>query len=134
MGNDGPDSTTATTTGSYPVVKIPAPANGGLKKLEVTLKVIFWVLPLIFAMGVWYNTAVDTTKHVQENSDKISQVSDKSEKHRSTDGHAVTKTKIDQIERDVADIKTEQRVMRTDQRRQSENLSSICQATNARCR
>jgi len=103
-------------------------------KLELLLKVVFWVVPFIFAAGVWYSSSTATSAAVSKNEKSIERLSDDWMSHTRAVAHPVTKTKLDVIEQDVMEIKVEQKAIRAEQTRSSINLSAICQATGADCR
>jgi len=102
-------------------------------KLESMLKIVLWVIPIIFAGGVWYSTMESTKADVVRNEKSIKDLSKDVTLHDKQDAHPVTKTKLNQIQKEVEDIRIEQRVMRVEQTKSSINLSAICQATGANC-
>ena len=103
-------------------------------KIEIFLKIVFWVVPFIFAAGIWYSNSTATTAAVQKNEKSIQALDREVTSHAMTVAHPVTKSKLDTIESDIHEIKVEQRAMRIEQNRSTSNLSAICQATGASCR
>jgi len=109
-------------------------ALGLNSKIEIFLKIVFWVVPFIFAAGIWYSNSTATTAAVQKNEKKIQTLDREVSDHVMTVSHPVTKSKLGTIESDIHEIKLEQRAMRVEQNRSTSNLSAICQATGASCR
>ena len=102
-------------------------------KFEFLLKIVVWIVPFIFAAGVWYSSTNSTEASVGQNEKMIVDLSDEIDEHRQLVSHPVTGTKLLVIEQDVQEIKIEQRAMRVEQTKSSINLSAICQATGASC-
>ena len=87
---------------------------------DAALKVAIWCIPVLFGAGAMYQTVLGSSADVVE-------VAEQLEKHEDFPAHAVGEERI-------STILTEQRAVRAEQREQAENISAICQATNARCK
>ncbi len=105
-----------------------------LAKGEFVLKIVFWVLPLVFAAGVWYNSSGDAVRKMHEYHEVSQKLEKRLEEHEALESHPVSRTRLDTVQKAVERIEIEQRALGAEQRRAAENLSAICQATNANCR
>lgn len=98
---------------------------------DTWIKLILWVIPIIFACGSLYYQQMNTAE-------KVSSLSSEFDEHVDLAGHPVIITRADEIEEEIQDIQVkmieEQRLIRTEQQRAAENISSICQVTGANCR
>jgi len=98
---------------------------------DTWIKLILWAIPIIFAGGSLYYQQTNTAERVSNLSGDI-------DEHVDLIGHPVIVTRADEIEEEIEDIQTkmieEQRLIRTEQQRAAENISSICQVTGAQCR
>jgi len=98
---------------------------------DTWIKLILWAIAIIFAGGSLYYQQTNTAERVSNLSGDI-------DEHVDLIGHPVIVTRADEIEEEIEDIQTkmieEQRLIRTEQQRAAENISSICQVTGAQCR
>jgi len=98
---------------------------------DTWIKLILWAIAIIFAGGSLYYQQTNTAERVSSLSGDI-------DEHVDLIGHPVIVTRADEIEEEIEDIQTkmieEQRLIRTEQQRAAENISSICQVTGAQCR
>jgi hypothetical protein len=98
---------------------------------DTWIKLILWAIAIIFAGGSLYYQQTNTAERVSSLSGDI-------DEHVDLIGHPVIVTRADEIEEEIEHIQTkmieEQRLIRTEQQRAAENISSICQVTGANCR
>jgi hypothetical protein len=94
---------------------------------ETWLKVGLWLIPIIFAAGSLYYQQTQLSAQAHETEDRV-------ELHVAQPAHPVIQSRVDVLERDTREMVMEQRAIRTEQSRAAENISAICQATNAHCR
>ncbi len=105
-----------------------------IKKGELALKAMFWLFPLIFAAGVWYSSSTQAATRIEAATQSTVTLSKRVEAHEALEAHPVSRTRSDTVQKAVSRIEVEQKLMQVEQRRAAENLSAICQATNANCR
>lgn len=105
-----------------------------MKKGELVLKAMFWLFPLIFSAGVWYSSSSEAATRVETVQKSTSDLVKRVEAHEALDAHPVSRTRLDTVQKAVERIEVEQKLQQVEQRRAAENLSAICQATNANCR
>jgi len=91
------------------------------------IKVVVWMVPILFAMGIFYGQTRDAMA-------KVNMVQNDLHTHEKVAGHPVAKEKIKELEEHSSELVREQRIMRKQIRKASENISAICQATGASCR
>ena len=96
-------------------------------RTQTTLKIALWLVPIIFASGSLYYQQHQTAAQASSNETHI-------QDHEKLDAHPVVEERVERLEEDTREMIMEQRVIRTEQSRAAENISSICQATGARCR
>ena len=111
-----------------------SPSPDVVNKIELAFKAMFWLAPIIFAGGVWYSMGGHTRAEVVTVQAEVEQIERKIIAHEQLESHPVTRARLDQVQRVVDRIEVEQQSMNVEQRRAAENLSAICQATNANCR
>ena len=90
------------------------------------LKVLVWCIPVIFGAGGIYASVVHSKDAVAEVKADVKQLEVSQATHRSTVGHAVTESRLSQIEENQKSILVRQQQV-------GENVSAICQATGAKC-
>lgn len=107
------------------------PTNGrrALISLDTIGKFIIWLLPIIFVAGGLYKMIESSAEAATLAIDKVQEadIASAREHSRIDQNDAAMTRRIELVEKTQSDILTEQR-------RQGENISAICQATNARCR
>lgn len=91
------------------------------------LKLALWGLPMVFFSGSLY-------LQTQLTADKADRVEQRAVSHDALPGHPVLTQRVTALESETREMLHEQRVIRQEQQRVIENISAICQATNARCR
>jgi len=96
-------------------------------RTQNAFKVALWLVPIIFASGSLYYQQHQTSAQAATNDIHI-------QEHEKLDAHPVIEERVESLEEDTREMIMEQRVIRTEQSRAAENISSICQATGARCR
>jgi len=85
------------------------------------VKVLVWLIPVIFGAGGVY-------AHVARSSSDVSEVRKEVTAHTKEGvGHTGTQVRLDKIE-------TNQTQILTEQRSNAENIAAICQATGAKCK
>jgi len=91
---------------------------------DLTMKVLVWVIPVVFGAGGFYALITSTSASTSHD---LAEVRVELDEHKELKAHPVTEERIDTI-------LTEQRAVRAEQKEQAENISAICQATGARCK
>ena len=94
---------------------------------DTYMKMGLWAVPIIFAAGSLYYQQMRTSEQAQATDHMLHQ-------HELLEAHPVIKARVVSLEQESAQMLQEQRVIRVEQSRAAENISAICQATNARCK
>lgn len=85
------------------------------------MKVLVWLIPVIFGAGGVY-------AHVSRASADITEVNKSLDAHlKKGVGHTATQVRLDQMEKNQTQIISEQKS-------NAENIAAICQATGAKCK
>lgn len=112
------------------VAATPRNGNGnGVIRINSIVQVIVWLLPIIFVAGGLYVMIEQAAEASVKALEGLNDVRMESERKNSENDQkrAVLETRVNEAERIQQELLTEQK-------RQGENISAICQATNARCR
>jgi hypothetical protein len=94
---------------------------------ENWIKFGVWLIPVVFAAGSLYYQQMQTSSAATANKEHI-------HNHERLPAHPVIEQRVKVLEEDRQEMIMEQRTIRTEQSRAAENISAICQATNANCR
>ena len=94
---------------------------------ENLVKALVWLVPILFAMGLFYGQTKDAAATVAE-------VQKNFREHEKLSSHPVGAEKLNDLEKQNTMLLHEQKMMRKQMRRAAENISAICQATKANCK
>lgn len=93
---------------------------------EVSIKVLVWLIPAIFAAGILFQTVASDGGSLESVATSLSD-------HERLEGHPVMQTEMQHISTQQSELMTEQREMRAEQQQQAIDLVAICRATGANC-
>ena len=99
-----------------------------LLTVQSVIKVVVWLVPVLFAMGIFY-------AQTEEAIAKAGEVEAAFRAHEKLQDHPVAEEKIKRLEEQGDQVLREQKTLRKHMRRANENISAICQAIpGARCK
>tara|TARA_R110000824_G_C14865244_1_gene641677 strand:- start:66 stop:374 length:309 start_codon:yes stop_codon:yes gene_type:complete len=99
-----------------------------LLTVQGVIKVVVWLVPILFAMGIFY-------AQTEEAIAKAGEVEGAFRAHEKLQDHPVAEEKIKKLEAQGDEVLREQKTLRKHMRRANENISAICQAIpGARCK
>ena len=99
-----------------------------LLTVQSVIKVVVWLVPVLFAMGIFY-------AQTEEAIAKAGEVEGAFRAHEKLQDHPVAEEKIKKLEAQGDQVLREQKTLRKHMRRANENISAICQAIpGARCK
>ena len=92
------------------------------------VKAAVWLIPILFAMGVFYATTQSAVA-------KANSMEKDFRAHEKLQDHPVAEEKIKRLEEQGKEVLREQKTLRKNMRRANQNISAICQAIpGARCK
>ena len=92
------------------------------------VKAAVWLVPILFAMGVFYATTQSAVA-------KANSMEKDFRAHEKLQDHPVAEEKIKRLEEQGDEVLREQKTLRKQMRRANQNISAICQAIpGARCK
>lgn len=101
---------------------------------ELLIKAAVWIVPVIFGAGGVYANLSTSKAAVAKIEKKIEKIESAVSEHEKVPQHPVGARELKGVKRAQREMLAEQKAIRRDQVRVFENISAICQATNARCK